>query len=353
VLLTIADRGLHKLNLSLGARRTRDGAIDFAVPPVTSATLIVPASPALEIPSALGATEQRAAQRFVSLGPASRIIIRSAAAPTTSMQAAQVQQQLWFRVRPNSVVLDAKWNVDVAQGRLDKITVLADPRLRLRPLANAQVVDGEPIVEQGDDQRIEFRLKPSAGSHFTLQASFHLTDSSGVGHVRLPRLQVLDLQTVRRQFAVSHAANVQLSDVQAVDCQPIPPEEFTQSWQNATDVPQFAYEIKPDGPPTDTRWTATSRFPTAATTADYQLTLRASADQLELELNALLTTSGGPVFQRRIAVPDGLRVTYVEVTNGKEVEQVRYAQGNNGRLTVFLPAPAGAQQRRSSRFARR
>jgi len=38
-------------------------------------------------------------------------------------------------------------------------------------------------------------------------------------------------------------------------------------------------------------------------------------------------------------------VSYVEVTNAKETEQVRFAQSPNGQLTIFLPTPAGAQQR--------
>ena len=165
--------------------------LDFAILPllVTSRLeLSMPADVPVDLPGAWGqrSLDQARSQLTESLGPIDRLVVRGWSDPAGSdvkPPVVDVDEEYWLKVRPGSVVLEARFNVRVAEGRLTQLRLLEDPRLRRLPLEA-----GSPIsdvrTEEGDLHTIYVGLRSRSVDRTTFTPSFLLTDTSGIGNLR-------------------------------------------------------------------------------------------------------------------------------------------------------------------------
>jgi hypothetical protein len=241
-------------------------------------------------------------------------------------------------------VLDVHLNVDSTSGRLDRITLLADPRLRLLPLTSGQPVDGEPQITEGNFQQIVLPLKPSTGPRFSVHLTFHVMGSPGVGQVRLPNVETVGMARQRRILATSRGPTLEFSNVMVEGADAFPVRDFLSAWGADPETPDAAFAIRGNAPASNQRWVATSHFAAAQTTADQHLVLQAAADRILCTLDVSLETVGGTIFRRYLEVPRNLQVSRVTLSEGTTTHELRYAVTEQKRLTLFLPAPAAARQ---------
>ena len=142
---------------------------DLAIPALAGATfeLVLPAdAPVIEVPSAIGPVEVRKnrGKLFAQLGPSNRLTVRWPTAGLAELAGAnlEVEELIWAKVGPGTTVLDARFKYRVLEGRVARLRVLADPRLRLLPPATQRLISAIHTVP-GDPQKIEFELRsPSA-----------------------------------------------------------------------------------------------------------------------------------------------------------------------------------------------
>src|SRR5271156_5914712 len=134
----IAEPGKYRLELSLRPAVRSLGEMsmfELTVPgvPTASLELHVPADvSSVEVPGAMGAmawSDDRQSQ-VAYLGASDRLSVRW---PHTLNSRAgstfDVEELIWLKVRPGSVVLDTRLNLKVVAGQLAALEMVADPRL--------------------------------------------------------------------------------------------------------------------------------------------------------------------------------------------------------------------------------
>ena len=140
----ITEPGKYRLELALRPAVRSLGEmsmLELSVPGVPTARLElhVPADVnSVEVPGAIGAATWSDEHHWqvVYLGAAERLALRWPHVLNSRTGATfDVEELIWLKVRPGSVVLDTRLNLKVVAGQLSELEMLADPRLRLLPLA--------------------------------------------------------------------------------------------------------------------------------------------------------------------------------------------------------------------------
>ena len=178
--------GLHTLGPQTGW--------DFAIPSLANSRLelAVPlGAPTIDIPSALGLVhrEEESSRVIAALGPASRLTVawQQGARRSSAGTTVDVEELIWLKVRPGSVVLDAKFKFHVIEGHLRELQLAADPRLRLLPSKQVDLPIAEVQTVAGQPQTIRFQLaRPVAdqavlGGQFSLDRHFGRRQPSPAG----------------------------------------------------------------------------------------------------------------------------------------------------------------------------
>ena len=207
------EPGRRRLEFSLRPTMhdTGDAAgIDLAIPRVAASRLelMLPAdAPPVEAPSACGgwSLEKEPSRLVADLGPADRLTVRWHEGATASQTSRSVdaEQLLWLKIQPGSVVVAAKFRFHATAGRIQEVQLAVDSRLRLLPMPGDEPPSVEIAAESDQTRVLTFRWPRPLSDQATLEATFLMGGASGVGKIRLPRIELLDARSTRRWLAVS------------------------------------------------------------------------------------------------------------------------------------------------------
>jgi len=211
-----------------------------------------------------------------------------------------------------------------------------------RQPAGLVLADGQPVaghsIREGDVQAIQITLAEPLSTEVTLRASFALNDTSGIGHLTLPRLEAVADRTTRRWLAVSASDPLQAS-VSTQPAEEVTRQEFAAAWGD-DDLPTVAYRLADNAP------LALDVLPRPPRIAARQVvTFGLAAARTNAEFEAIVNVTDGPVFQHRLRLPDGWQVTEATVTDGMAMQPLRVATGTGGICSLFLPAGAMGEHR--------
>jgi len=344
-----AESGPCRLELSLRlAMRNGSGpaGFDLGIPRVAASRLelAMPAdAPAIETPTACGTVrlERDPPRLFANLGPTDRLAVCWQEGGAAKAAAAiDIEQLLWLKVLPGSVVLDAKFKLRVVEGQFQQLQLVADPRLRLLPLKG----DDTPSVEvrQGSRQTRLITLRwPRPLTETTLEATLLLTGTSGVGKFRLPQLDVSDIRVAKRWLAVSIDPVLDREEQHKEGLEKLAVSEFLKAWGRTEAKPQSAYRRTAE----DIDWSLATRPHEPRTTADQSLDLSFDRDDVELRFDAQLTTTEGYAFQYCLAAPPGLNIERASLLEEGVERAGRWSQDPDGTLTLFLTGPVSGKQK--------
>ncbi len=351
--LTVATPGVHQLELALyPIRRTGEplAGFDMAIPRLSQSLLRVSAPGdvlGILFPTALGAqsTDMETGETFVHLGPTDRLAIRWPTAATVVGKAAAVEadELLWLKLRPSSVVFDAQFRFSVPEGQIREVRIAADPRLRMLPLRPEEPV-ARSYPRDADGSTIVFELKQPVEKEVIIHASFLLTGASGVGNLRLPRLEALADRHLRRWLAVSVSPVLNYEPVPATNVSAIAVSDFSAAWGKVAEgvsAPQLAYQL----PPGESMWSLSTRPAEVQTTATQQSDISVAGGQTKVRFDARLKTTGGYYFQHRLTVPNDMEIQRVSVRESNVQRVVRWSHTDPGLLTVFLNSPVTGEHR--------
>ena len=272
----------------------RDGAVvcDVQIPRVPDARLRLqlPAGiSGVECLSALGnATTEATGEQLISLGPADHLALQWPSNPAANAGAVSVEaeQLMWLRVRPGAAVLQARFRFKSAAGQLQEVGVLASPRLRLLPHREPERV---PLVSApaGENQRLRWSLQPPSAQDVTLDLEFVLADVSGLGVVRIPRLEAIATRTSRRWLGVSVDESLSYAVPAEGQGEAVDPVAFATAWETGTVPPQLAVAIG-EGEPV---WSLATQPRELTVKAAQQLEVAWGADRTDLQFQSQLETS--------------------------------------------------------------
>ncbi len=351
LVVEIAEPGQYRLELSLRPTMHNDGVsggFDLPIPRVPAARLeltLPDGAPPVEVPSARGGVLLGEGSRLLKaeLGPADRLSVRwqEDLAPGGAGPAVEVEQLVWLKVQPGSVLIEVKFKFHSVEGRIQQVRLAVDPRLRLLPLAGEDPPVAQVGAESGNVRPITFRWSRPISDEATLEATLLLGGASGVGNVPLPKIELLDFQPVRNWAAFS--VDPSLDHDQQLDepLEPVAVADFLQAWGEADSTPQAAFRLA-EG---QAGWTLSTRPHQPRGTVDQNLTLSFDEDRVGVLFDASLSVASGYVFQHRLTAPKELEVESVSVLED-DIERVqRWSRDDEGTITIFLGGPASGTQK--------
>jgi hypothetical protein len=349
LVVEVAEPGDYRLELALRpTMRGSAGGFDLAIPRLLNARLelALPAgAPAVEVPRAMGAVrrEEQPPRLVADLGPADRLTVRWPDAAGEAAPAVDLEQLLWLRVWPGSVLLDARLRFSVVAGALRRVSLLADPRLEMLPLAGTNAPTARVQRPKGQPQIIELSWPRPVTDAAAVDARFVCAagapSGSGIGTIRLPQLEALGVRPTRQWLAVSVDPALEYQVPGGSRAEVVPAAEFLGSWGAAAAAPQWACRL----PPGPSAWSLSTHPQQAETTAECSLAMAFDSHNAELRLEAQLATTSGSMLEQRITVPPGLVVERVSLQSDGSQRAARWAQAPSGAVTVFLTGPVSGR----------
>ena len=346
--MDIAEPGDYRLELTLRPTMRPAGGpagFDLAIPrlPASRLELAAPTNlPVVEAPTAAGAVrwDDLASRWIAELGPADQLSVRwQDAAAGGAAPAVDVEELLWLKILPGSILIDVRLKVKVVAGQFRRLQVATDPALHMLPLAGPDAPTVQVRSTTDQPQVLDLQWSHPIADATTIDARFLWTGVSGVGNLRLPQLGVADVRPTRRWLAVSvdPALEFHMPGPGRLEAVAVP--EFTGSWGTTDVLPQFACRL-PSGVG---QWNLSTRPKRPKTTADQTLALVFDGAGAELRLDAQLATTSGHVFQHRILAPASLRVDRVSVTAEGAPRVARWSQDKLGTISAFLTGPVSGR----------
>jgi hypothetical protein len=350
----VAEPGNYRLEMVLQPAHRNGGettGFELAIPPVPTARLelSVPLGDLrIKVPSALGEVtwESEARRMVAALGPTDRLAVQWGASGRTlePPSAVDLEQLLWLKVLPGSVRIDAQFKLKVIEGRVRHLRLIADPRLRLLPLREPQAPLAEVIQTSGQGQMVVFQWPQPIPAETSFKATFILSGASGVGQLRPPQLEALDIRTTRSWLAVSVDPMLTHRQQNADAVRAIPPSDFLAAWGNSEERPALAIRFGPG----ETSWSLSTRPREPQTTIERQtLTVGFDEDRTTFLYEAQLDTTGGDYHQLRLTAPPLVEVEHVglEVNGANRVARwAVYKDAKAAHITIFLAEATSGRQ---------
>ena len=351
VTILIEESGRHRLEL--GFHPSTDSAnskasVRFSIPGVVRSQLelrVPSAISEIEIPTSLGRIERIDSDRVVAdLGPADELQVRWPMA-LDNLARIRTDEVLWLRVRPGSVLIDARFKFSIPTGsQLDEIRFEFDPNLQLRAVPNDKTSAPETWLE-GGRQIAQISLnEPITAPQFMYEAAFVLTDATGVGHLRLPRIAVQAEQRGTPVLAVSVDQSLQYEVLNSSNEEPTGIGDFLSKWEdNEIDTPPPQMAFKQPGQ--ESTWELATRPIETQSTGTQETKIIFGNESATVSYSCNITTSSGSVLIHRLSVPAELSIESVTFTEGDRKHPVRWTRSNRSQVSLMLHSRALGSQR--------
>lgn len=330
--------------------------LDLPIPPVPAAVLKLQAPSGLtgvEVSGAVGPLNwsENRESAMVRLGPSARLALRWPQMMGGQPPAIEVDEWMWLKVRPGSVVVDVLLQYLTNGGQTRQLEVAADRRLRLippgpdSPIALYRVLPGAGDMADSP-QTFQFDLSQPLVNQLSLPLSLLLTETSGIGNLRLPMLKAANAHSRRRWLAVSVDPGLEVSVQNDETLEPVDVAEFASKWQAKNiQPPLLAYRL----PPGEIAWSLATRPREPATTVKQTLALSFHRGGAQVQFDAELMTTAGYCFQHRLLVPAALEVDSVSLKVDDAERLERWSRDDEGMINIFLSARTTGPQRLSLR----
>ena len=350
-----AEPGIYRLEIGLEpSARSSPGSLgfDLDIPAVAASVceLTVPADgPSVELPTATGRIlyDKQQGKIIGELGVSPRLAVRwhEGTQIAESALGMEVEELIWLKVQPGSFLLDTKIKARATEGRVRRLRLLVDPRLRLLPPASTDPTIAAIRTAGADPHILELQLHPTTSEQVVVNLSFLMSGTSGVGKIRPPRLETLEARLLKRWVAVSVDSSLEFVDQASQGMQPIAIPDFAAAWQSSEARPHVVYSL----PRGEVAWTLSTQAPGPRTTAQHTLTLSAGSQWLDVRVDTDLTTESGSHFQLRLAAPPALEIESISLLEDGAQRVSRWSRDEAGRVTIFLTAPITGVERLSLR----
>lgn len=346
----VAEPGRYRLDIVLQpVIESNEGLarLMHSIPPLAQCQLELRLpinSPRIELDTALGEITTHDDGNLIraNLGPTNRLAIhwRERSGPQRAPQETRVAEMLWLRLQPGAVVLQARFAYDIGTDGVRQLQLTADPRLRMLPLDQDALPVAETRSVPGNPQTIHIELSRPLSGRLTLNANFLLTGASGIGNLRLPRLEAAEAVAESRHLAVSIDSSLEFDPPPPSDAVAWDAAEFAAAWGAEGETPQLAYHL-PGG---DVKWSIATRPIEPVCTATESLALGFDRESVEVRFGALLTASTGAIFQHELQTPPEMVVESVSVREDKVERLTRWSRDDAGRMVLYLAGPLNGSQ---------
>jgi len=335
------DRCRLELTFPTHSFRTDDtlSGFELTIPPLASSRLelrLPPDAPEIEIPRAVGAVTRRAdsSTLVAELGAADRLTVRWHDATRLT-----VDELLWLKIGPSSVILDARFKFRVGEGQLKGVSLTVDPRLlRQEPYESdsVEILEGDQIPGRSppEPRTVPLEFDHPVSDSVTVKANMKLIDTLGVGNLLLPRLETRGTVVGKRWLAVTVAPTLDRTEQDSEHIESVSVSEFMEAWGEADRQPGSSYDLSSGGP----SWSTVTKLREPKTTAAETLAVTFSQEGASLDFRAVLATEDGDRYQYVLSTPPDLAITRISVVQDDKERVARFATALDDKTTVFLSA---------------
>jgi hypothetical protein len=340
----VDQAGIHELTLQLTPRRQNlagRSVIEFDVPAALDTQLrlqLPPDAPLPDIAGRLGSLshDEVSGQLVAELGPVDKLSLSWTDGPAETPVERQVavEPYYWLRVEPHAVILDARFQFRVLAGSVDTIQLETDPRLRLISVQGGQSTAGPPRVRNDERQTILFSLQQSQQEDFVLEASFYLNQTSGIGNLQLPSLDVIADRVLDRRLGITVSDQLEWRLDVSEEIEEADREQFAEQW-GVAETPQRALVLRGGDP----EWNLATRYKLPQTTVAAAQDVTIGRFGTDLVYRASITTEGGGLLQMQLLAPADLELSSVSLDNDDGPVPLKLEQAEDGQLMVLLQRP--------------
>ena len=346
----VAEAGRHRLELALRPTMYAAAAaagFDLAIARVANSRLelLLPDNvPNLDVPTAVGSVrqEEEPRQLVAELGPGQRLSVRwsTSGAEPGNGPVVDVEELVWLKVNPGSVIVDVRLKVNVIEGQLRQLALSADPRLRMLQVKGDDVQAVEGRATPGQPQPTVLHWPRPITGNTLVEARFLLTGTSGVGrNLRLPQIETLDTRATRRWLAISVDPTLAHEETAPEPLEVLAPGDFVAAWGKA-EPPLLAFRHGAAA----SAWSMSTRPRESQTAVEQTLSVSVAEEHTDVDFRAELLTSGGSHFQLRLTAPPKFLVERLSLVEEDVERAARWSQEDDGRITVFLNGPVAGRQ---------
>ena len=347
----VAQPGTCELELAFRPnieRKKRDLGFQLGIPPLPCSQLKVelPAQASgVEFPTAFGTVthDDETGFEVVRLGPTDRLVVRWPIDPNENIapSALTVEQLTWLSVRPGAVVIDAKFKFSTLSGTIGRVQLRTDPRLTILPPAPDQPIAAWRAATDKDVQTIWLDIEPPFEQEVAFDTSFVLAGTSGIGNVRVPRLEAVADRTNRHWLAVSVADDLDFKQPKPIADASPNEADFIAAWGPTEEPPQVVAGLS-EGQPD---WVLATWPREPIVTAAQRLAVSIGQHKADVKLDADIEITGGKRFQYRILASRLLEITSVSAVESEAERATKWSRDNAGAVIVRLDGPVTRSHR--------
>lgn len=350
--LDVGSSGSHVLELAFQPVTTLDEQVTrttIRIPQIHRSMLRVQypdGATGTGVPDSLGAVVRNREARTITaaLGPLDRISLDwprngIGESPANRVSASQIS---WLTIDQGSVVMRTKFRFATAGGLLEEVAIKTDPRLqmRLRPDQPVEIAQ-DSKVDHGATRITTFRRTNPADSEMSLDVTFSVPGTSGIGNVPLPRVRAVADESVNCWLAISMGAGLQLANEFPADTRPIPAEDFLDEWGSREPdqaVPDVTMLLEEGRKPVQLAVYPRPIDVQATETLRVGLDLDSATVQYRAEVHVLR----GDVFRLQLRVPKPLRISDVQLTADGQSVSANWKRTADEFVVVKADAPLPA-----------
>ncbi|MBQ1454535.1 MAG: hypothetical protein IIZ25_01635 [Thermoguttaceae bacterium] len=282
---------------------------EITIPRIPSSRLLLhlpPDAPPIRVNGALGTTEMGADTLLVQLGAVDRITIERGEEPGRVGHATIEAEQLFIlRARSTQASLSARFRFRITGGKIQSLAFENDSRFFLSQ-CSCEEAELSPTVQRAGQQSDQFRVtfkKPVSGL-ITLRVDYVIRDFSGIGRIRLPKINAVQAKITRSWLALYEGPTVEFVHLPPGD---VTPAAFQNLW-SSEDPPLAVYDIIAARP----NWVVSIRQRETSFCVSQHMNLAVEPAWTKISCTADISTEG-ELFRLPLAVPENLTIDSVSV----------------------------------------
>jgi hypothetical protein len=339
----VREPGHYKLEIAF-VPRTRStighGSVDLNIPRLGSVTFTLTHPPEVTDPEVTGLTNQvqdKSASTITGTLDGSNRLVVLWAQPTDQPAIAaptRVTELQWIHVAPQRIILAAKYLVEGVAP--ETLTIRADKRWHVISSGVAVLDDALKSVDGEHVLRVPISAVASRADSKRNEATLRceLLDTSPLGQLRLPRLEVLSLPIDMRSVAITADADLACQLVDGDLPSPGNESEFLGTWgsEPLAEPPQLVLE----GAPALALLSLAVTPRAVESKIDEVLHVAAGRRGLRLQYRADVEPSDVQCFQYSLDVSSDVAIEEVLVHCGAELVPLRWVRLSSNRVNVFF-----------------
>ena len=344
--LDFQDEGEFEVTIEFSPAKgvTPEQRLDLPIPAIPSSRILasVPnGAPKLDFPQSRGASTHDSDRRTYNVqhGPAERLVIDwSGSATATAQPKAPTQQLTRLTIEPGAAVVDLQLEYSPQEQTFPSVDLDVDPRLRvIRTVINGMMCESS-ISRVGNLNRVAITVDEAvdvATDGMQINASFLVTEASGLGHLLIPRITPATQPAARHWLGISVAPDLEVDTTFDEDVAFLTPSEFENAWGKEDPTLKLAADLST----AFKSGTIKTFFKPTQLTLDEHVSLTVADRAADIAYQATVDVREGELGQLPWRVPDACSVESIVVQQGDRKIPTTWTRAASGQLIAAVAQP--------------